>query len=223
MLSVAILSFAGPACARDLYENALAAGSRYESRRDYIDRALSKNKVQIQSAWAADGISKYVTFYRDEDVLASLVADAKAQLRNITVDDLKAIPITGLLFANVDLHARGVLSKNKLERDFTDGKTRLVLKIGDQFIQPVRDGFFPSQPKTGCVETTYLWTVFGSYRFMVGGAVPVTTSCDPNGPNKFSLEFAFQLTQEQMRRKAEVFIVDGRGKKYSKQVDLSKM
>lgn len=233
-LSIALLapSFAQPAPASptstsapvdSCYQQALAKGKAYRDRKDYISRELRANKFQVQSAWAKDGISKYVTFYRDKDVLASLAADANAQLRNITVDELKAVPITGLLFANVQLHARGEIGLHKLNRDFTDGKTRLVLRIGNEFVQPAQQGAYPSPPRTGCTQTLYLWTIFGNYRFMVGGITPISFSCDPVGSSSFSLEFAFSLTPQQMSERGEVFIVDGHSRRYSTRVDFSKL
>jgi hypothetical protein len=201
---------------------ALAHGKQFKSHRDFLKEGLKSNKSQIASAWAKDGISKYVTFYDDLAVISAAAATANEQMRELTEQDIAKIPRTGLLFANVELQARGALPVSKLNRRYTGGRARLVLKIGERLVQPVKEGFYPSPPKTECYNTLYLWSVFGTYNFAVGGIVPVALPCGPAGPSKFSLEFAFQLTPEQMRQKAEVLLIDGDGHQHKTQVDLSR-
>jgi len=208
--------------ARSQIAEAVAYGKQFKSHQDFLKDGLKGKKFQIASAWAKDGISKYVTFYSDLDVISAAAATANQQMRALTEEDLMKIPRTDLLFANVELHARGALPVSKLNRRYTDGRARLVLKIRERLVQPLKDGFYPSPPKTECYNTLYLWSVFGTYNFAVGGIVPVALSCGPSGPSKFSLEFAFQLTPEQMRQKAEVFLIDGDGHRHKTQVDLSR-
>jgi len=202
-------------------ERFMALGKTYKNKTDYLHGALKNNRIQLASAMAADGISKYVTFFKDRDVVASLVADGNSNLHTVTADELQTIPKTGLLFANVELHARGLIPVNKLNKRYTDGRARLVLQIQDRYIEPVKDGFFPSAPKTGCTQTFYLWSVFGNYRFGVATITPVTGSCEPVGPSKFSLEFAFVVSDEDMKKDAAVILLDGDGHKHSSNVKLS--
>jgi hypothetical protein len=201
---------------------AVAFGKQFKSHKDFLKEGLKSKKFQIASAWGKDGISKYVTFYSDLDVISAATATANQQMRDLTEEQISKIPSTGLLFVNVELHARGALPVRKLNRRYTDGRARVVLKIGERLVQPVREGFYPSPPKTECYNTLYLWSVFGTYNFAVGGIVPLALPCGPSGPSKFSLEFAFQLTPQQMTQKAEVFLIDGDGGRHKTDVDLSK-
>lgn len=198
-------------------------GSGYRNKIEYLHGELNSNRVQLASAWAADGISKYVTFFSDKDVVCSLVAEGNANLHTVTVEELEAIPKTGLLFANVELHARGAVPIYKLNKRYTDGKAKLVLQINGSYVEPVKDGYFPSAPKTGCTQTFYLWSMFGTYRFGFGAITPLTISCDPVGPSKFSLEFGFQLSEVQMQQTATVILLDGARHQHRSRIDLSEL
>jgi ribosomal protein S13 len=202
---------------------AVEFGKRFNTRDAFIKEGLRRKKFQIASAWAKDGISKYVTFYNDCDVISAVGAEANQKMRELSRQDLEKVPRTGLVFANVELHARGVIPERKLNRRYTGGRAHLVLQIDGQVVQPVREGYYPTPPKTECFNTVYLWTVFGTYSFGVGGVVPLPLPCGPTGPSKFTLEFAFQLTDEQMKKKGAIILIDGDGNRHKTDVDLSKI
>lgn len=202
-------------------DRAIAKGKEYRNYRDFLHKGLADTRYQIASAWAKDGISKYVTFYDDLDVISAAAATAEQQMREFTPEDLQQLPTTGLIFANVELHGRGMVSVAKLNKRYTEGKARLVLRIGGRLIQPVRDGYFPSPPKTECYSTMYLWSVFWGYRFAVAGLFPITLPCGPSGPSKFSLEFAYALQPEQMTE-GEAFLIDANGHRHVSKINLAR-
>jgi hypothetical protein len=77
---------------QDQMAKGIALGKQFTTRKQFIETGLKQNKIQISSAWAKDGISKYVTFYRDYHVVAARVAEATQQLRDVSEKDLSAIP-----------------------------------------------------------------------------------------------------------------------------------
>jgi hypothetical protein len=206
----------------DDVSRAVARGKRFNTRADFLKDGLKAKKIKIDGVMSRDGISKYVTFYDDSDVIAAAASEANQKMRDLSAEDLEKIPRTGLLFANVDLHARGMLPVKRLAKRYMDGRAHLVLKIGGSVIQPVQIGTYPTPPRSECYNTMYLWSVFGSYRFSVGGIVPIVIPCGELGPDKISIEFAFALTDEQLRAEtAEVILIGGDGKRHSADVELS--
>ena len=200
----------------------IALGKQFTTRKQFIENGLKQNKIQMSSAFAKDGISKYVTFYRDYHVVAARVAEANQQLRDVSEKDLSTIPYTGLLFANLELHARGMLPTRHLNQRFTDGSPHMVLQIAGVNIQPAKEGFFPRPEKKTCVGQYYTYSVFAIYNLAIGtgGVNQVTWDCTEQLTN-FSVEFGFLLTPEQQKQRARVIIVDSEGHRHSEPVDLS--
>jgi hypothetical protein len=50
---------------------------------------------------------------------------------------------------------------------------------------------------------------------------PITISCDPGGPSKFSLEFAFDLSDTDKKKDAVAILLDGDGHKHRSRIKLS--
>jgi hypothetical protein len=202
---------------------AVANGKRFNSRSDFLKEGLKQKKVKIEGRLGRDSTSKYITFYDDLDVISAAVAEANQKMRDLTAEELHPIPISGLLFARVEIHAGGLLPIGRVSRKFMDGNTHLVLKIGDAVVQPVQAGSYPTPPKTECYDTLYLWSVFGTYNFAVSGLIPIPIPCGQYLPSKIAIEFAFRLSQEQVRQKATAILIDGTGKRYPVKVDLAKL
>src|SRR5688572_26213205 len=57
--------------------SAIEVGSCYNSRSHYLSTALTRNRVKIASAFARDGVSKYITFISDYEMVAAAAASAK--------------------------------------------------------------------------------------------------------------------------------------------------
>ena len=68
----------------------------------------------------------------------------------------------------------------------------------------------------------YLWSVFGSFNFAVGGMVPIALPCATQGPDRIAIEFGFRLRDAQWSP-AEVILIDGDGNRQKVGVDLSKL
>lgn len=212
-LSIALLSFSGCLSAQPVLPHseselnkAIVVGNGYSSRADYQKRALSDKRIPLARAEnqkihagtfkngkkGSEPLS--VTFYDDEDVLAAMVADGKSKLHTVTIEELRTIPKTGLLFATLNING-GPLWAQLFGQRYANGGAKIALDLNGKFIEPVRSDSFQMAPKTDCTETTYLWSVFGNYRFNAAAIIPITTSCDVRGPRQISLEFAFQPSQ----------------------------
>ena len=53
------------------YSKSVAYGQTFKSRIQFLDKGLKDHKIQLASAFASDGMSKYVTFFTDDDIVAS--------------------------------------------------------------------------------------------------------------------------------------------------------
>ena len=84
------------------YSKAIAYGSSFKSRLQYLDKGLKHQKVQLASAWAKDGMSKYVTFFTDYEAVAAAAAQAKQEMRDFTTEDAQKLSLTGMIFAHVE-------------------------------------------------------------------------------------------------------------------------
>lgn len=204
-------------------EAAIARGKRYKNRDEFIEKGLRETRVKLSGTWARDGIVRIVTFYKDDDVIAAEAAESNAQMREISAADFAQVPRTGLLFAAVQFHARGYIGLNKLNHQYSDSKARLVLKATGKLIQAESESSFPSPPKNTCYQTTYMWSVFGSYRFSVGGIFPITMPCSEQLPSKRAIDFAFRIPPGTDLSSAEVYLIDGKGDKQHAPIDLSRL
>lgn len=202
----------------------IAYGKQFEDRKDFLRRGLGQNKIQLSSAWSKDGISKYVTFYQDYDVVAAAVVLAHEQLRELSTQDLSQLPYSGLLFANLDLRARGLFPIKHLNDRFAGGGTHMVLEIDGTMIQPAKEGFFPAPEHQTCYGQYYSFSAFTihNFTFGAGGWNDVSWDCTPQR-DRFSIEFGFRLTAEQKSKKARVIIVNSEGHKYAANVDLANL
>lgn len=197
---------------------AVARGKAYTSRDAFLSRGLQDKRIAISK-------TAQITFYDDSDVVAAAVAEANQKMRELSPEDLKQIPRSGLLFANVEIKAgrRGVGGRVSKSLDrYMDGAAHLVLKVGDTVIQPVEIGSYPTPPKSPCYQTMYLWSAFGTLNLTVGGFVPINLPCPSQQPDKISIEFAFRLSNEQWRP-GEVILIDSSGARESAPVDLAKL
>jgi hypothetical protein len=206
----------------DQMAKGIELGKQFKSRKQFIENGLKDNKIQMSSAWAKDAISKYVTFYRDYHVVAADIAEANQQLRDVSEKDLSTIPYTGLLFAYLELHARGMLPIRHLNKRFIDGSTHMVLQIDGTNIQPAKEGFGPKREKKTCVGQYYTYSVFAVHNFAIGtgGVNEFTWDCTEQF-TKYSVEFGFLLTPEQQQKRGQIIIIDSEGHRHSAAVDLS--
>jgi hypothetical protein len=196
---------------------ALNYGNQFRSRAQYLDTGMKAQKYQISSAWAVDGISKYLLFFTDYDIVAAAAAAAHQQMRELSVADIQKLPLSGLVFVNVQLHARGTFPVERLQGRFgsTSDKLHLVLQIGDKVLQPVgrsdmRDSGVVSPTGPIIVRS---WTI--------GNTSMITTDQLGYSQERVEVEFVFRLPADFADRKAKAILIDGQGKQYKVDVDLA--
>jgi hypothetical protein len=207
---------------RDEMAKGIAYGKQFATQKQLIEVGLKKNKIELSSYWSKDGIQKEVVFYKDYHVVAVRVAEATQQLREVSEKDLSNIPYTGLLFAHLELRARGTFPIRHLNQRFTDGSTHMVLQIDGANIQPAKEGFFPRPEKQTCVGQYYSYSIFAIHNFAIGVGGPdrVTWDCTQR-TDRFNLEFGFHLTPDQQRKQGTVIVANSEGERFVASIDLS--
>jgi hypothetical protein len=196
---------------------AIRYGQQYRTPDLFMRDGLKAKKVQLASAMAMDGISKYVMFYRDADVVSAAAAAANLQLRTFTIADARQIPDTGLVFANIQLQARGMIPVKKLNKRYPEGRGHFVLRVDGVVIQPVDKSIIPATKADGVfVGIFYMWGQVGRIGFAT--AIPVYTQ---PAPDRMVFEEAFRLTPDQLTKKAEAILIDGDGHQHKGQADFA--
>ncbi|MCU1250089.1 MAG: hypothetical protein JWQ49_3118 [Edaphobacter sp.] len=198
-------------------QDAIAKGKQYRTRDRYLDGGIKAQKIRLAGAFAGDGISKYLIFFTDYDIVAAAAADAAHQMREFSDVDAKNLPLSGLTLVNVQLHARGDFPVRRLQQHFIGQNLHLVLQIGNTVIQPVarsdvRDSGV--MPADGPLVVRY-WTN--------GNTSLITTDRLGFSAERIEVEFAFQIPPEIAAAKAKAILIDGEGKHYVDEVDLAKI
>jgi len=196
---------------------AVAYGESFPSRNKYLDGALKKNKFQIASAWSKDGISKYFIFFSDFDIIASAASQAKHEMRNLTTEDIQKLPLSGLIYVNVQLHARGTMPVHKLEKRFGHTNAHLVFEVDGQIVQPVSKQLVSQNEASVEFPVAVLtWWDTKHTSLVTGGTLGYEGE-------RVELEFGFRLTPDQMNKKATVILIDGDERQYKTDVNLSEV
>lgn len=196
---------------------AIERGSEFKSRLQYLDKGLKQNKVELASAWAADGISKYVTFFTDFEAVAAAAAQAKQEMRAFTIEDAQKLPLTGLIYAHVEIHGRGELPVKKVEKRYVKNAAHLVIQYGEEIIQPLSKELASFRDTSVVLPgVLFSWWDVGNVSLLTGGPLGFAGS-------KVELEFVFRLTPEQQKRKGKVILIDADGNRHQKDVDFSQV
>jgi hypothetical protein len=193
---------------------AIAFGKQFKSRDQFLDNGLKRQKLQISSAWAVDGISKYLLFFTDYDVVAAASTAANQQMRELNDDDVKKLPLSGLLHVNVLLHGRGSIPVARLRANFGGEGPHLVIQMGDTIIQPVAKNFGSDTgviPPSGPVQISV---------YNVGNTSYITEHQLGWSQERLEVEFAFQLPPEALQQKVKAILIDTQGKRYPIDIDL---
>jgi hypothetical protein len=194
LLTATCIWCAGPPLTPDQIHAAIAQGSGYKTADKFFEKGLRGKRVKLASAMAMDGIGKYATFFNDWQAVAIEAAGASQQMRDLKPDEIQS---SGLLHAWVEVHARGAIPVGKLDRRYREGRAHLVLKIGDRVVQPVeKDMISKSGQSVGMV--------------LLGA---------PSG--KITLDFAFDVSPEDLRDAVLVILIDGDGNRHEAKADLS--
>lgn len=196
---------------------AVAYGESFPSRNRYLEGALKRNKFQIASAWSKDGISKYFIFFSDFDIIASAASEAKHEMRHLTKEDIQKLPLSGLVYVNVQLHARGTMPVRKLEKRFTRSNAHLVFEIDGRVIQPISKQLLSQNDAS--VEfpvALFTWWETKNISLVTGGTLGYDAQ-------RVELEFAFSLAPDQMNKEATVILIDGDERQYKTVVNLTEL
>jgi hypothetical protein len=153
----------------------------------------SAMRVQLASAMAMDGISKYATFYNDWPAVAAESAAAHQQMRELKVDQIQT---SGLLHAFVEIHGRGAFPTGKMNRRYGQQRAHLVLKIGERIIQPVE-----------------------KMMIMKSDQSPAAYLAGYN-ESKITLNFAFDVSPEDLDVPTTIILIDGDGNRHQAKADL---
>lgn len=195
---------------------AIAEGQRFRSRQDYLDNGLKKAKFQFASAWALDGISKYVTFFTDYEIVAADAADAKREMRSFGLAEARKLPLEGFLYATMDVTGRGMLNVGKVKPRFGSGNARVVLQQADSVIQPLLKKEADNASSSTQVGTAYMWTGGGNVGLLTGmplGFYNATARQD----------FAFAVSPKTLEGRLKAFLIDAEGNRYEKEIELSSL
>jgi hypothetical protein len=150
-------------------------------------------RVQLASAMAKDGISKYATFYNDWTAVAAESAAAHQQMRELKPEEIQT---TGFLHVFVEVHGRGAFPTGKMSRRYGPQRAHLVLKIGERIVQPVE-------------KTTIMKSDQSPAAYLAG-----------YNESKITLSFAFDMSPEDLQSAATVILIDGDGNKHEQKADL---
>jgi hypothetical protein len=197
--------------------SAIARGKQYRTRDQYLESGLRSQRFQLSSAWATDGISKYLVFYTDYDIVAAAAAGASHEMRELSDADVQKLPLSGLVIVNVQLHARGTFPVERLRNKFVGDNLHLVLQTGDQIIQPIARS---DMRDTGVLEPSGPLVV--NY-WQVGNTSIINAERMGFSQDRVEVEFAFRVAPDAASKKAKVILIDGGNKHHEKEIDLAGM
>ncbi len=199
------------------YTAAIAYGQSFKSRLDFLEHGLSAQKVQLASAWAVDGMSKYVTFFSDFEAVAAASAQAKQEMRGFTIEDAHKVPLNGLTFAHVEIHARGEIPVMKLSKRYVRDSAHLVLEVDGKIIQPISKQLTKVSDVSIVIPVEfYAFWNFHNVSILTGGPLGYSAG-------KVEMEFAYQLEPSIKTKKGTVILIDANGNKHQQNVDFSKI
>jgi hypothetical protein len=197
-------------------KKAIAFGQTFKSRSKFLEDGMKASKVQIASSMAKDGISKYVTFFTDFDAVASAAAQANQQMKPFSLNEAKTLPLTGLTYAHIELHARGDLPVRRLNKRFIQNSSHFVLKIGEDVLQPLSKEMSKAQDASWEMPIAlFSWWQAGNVSLLTGGTLGMSGG-------RVEMEYVFRIPDEKAIGPAQAIIIDGDGKRHSEKIDLAK-
>jgi hypothetical protein len=102
------------------------------------DEIKKKQQVRLNRAGFGDPIEKKVLFLSDRDRISLETAEAKRQLRNITVDDIKRNVPLGVIDVLLEANCYNNMYAGSLPKWGPHGGVHVVLKLGEgDAIQPI--------------------------------------------------------------------------------------
>jgi hypothetical protein len=216
LLVAAFMCLAGESTTVD-FEKAIQYGAQFKSRKQFLERGLTSRKIQLASAWAADGISKYVTFFTDFEAVASAAAQAKQEMRTFTAADAQKLPLTGLVYAHVEVHGRGIIPTRKVGSRYVRNSAHLVVQFGEDVVQPLSKEMKGVRDASVVLPVAlFTWWDLGNVCLLTGGPLGFYGA-------KAELEFVFSLSPDQMKKKGTIILIDADGNRHKEDVDFSEV
>ena len=162
-------------------------------------------------------MSKYVTFFTDYEAVAAAAAQVSQEMREFTADDAKMLPLSGLIFAYVEIQARGSIPTAKLPKRYVLNSAHLVLEVDGKVIQPLR------KEVTKVTDTSVVVPV-GFYSYWQSNSLSILTG-GPLGIDgaKAELEFVFAADPSIKTKKGKVILIDADGNRHQQQVDFGRI
>jgi hypothetical protein len=101
------------------------------------DEIKKKQQVRMNRAGFGDPIEKKVLLLSDRDRIALEAAEAKRQLREISIDDIKNNLPLGVMDVLLEANCYNNMYAGSLPKWGPGGGVHVVLKVGDKVIQPL--------------------------------------------------------------------------------------
>ncbi len=137
--AVIIAGFVSTAFAQRLsdsdIEAAMKRGAETSGKRLW-DEIKKKQQFRINRAGFGDPIEKKITVLKAPDRIALEAANAKRQMRRLTIEEVKAHFPLGVVEVLVEANCYNNLYAGSLPAWGPEGGVHLVLKVGQQVIQP---------------------------------------------------------------------------------------
>ena len=194
---------------------AITYGQSFKSRAAFLEHGLKDQRIQLASVWALDAASKSVRLFSDFEVVASAAARAKQEMRDFTIEDARLLPLTGLTYAQVEVHGMGIQSK--MQTRYVKNAAHLVIEVDGKIIQPLKKELTEAQGSqaSGGALLKYWDTnsvsILSGEPLVLAGATAV-------------MEFVFPLDRATLRtKKGRVVLIDGEGNRHQKEVDFGRV
>lgn len=117
-------------------EAAMKLGAQVGAKKLWAD-IKKKQQFRINRAGFGDPVEKKITIIKDADRIALEAAEAKRQMRILTIEEVRAHVLLGVVEVLVEANCYNNLYAGSLASWGPEGGVHLVLKIGDQIIQPI--------------------------------------------------------------------------------------
>jgi len=138
-VAVTTVAFVGTVLSQGLsdadIQDAMKRGAETNTKKLW-DEVKKKQQFRINRAGFGDPIEKKITVLKDADRIALEAAEAKRQMRQLTIDEIKAHVPLGVVEVLVEANCYNSLYAGSLPAWGPEGGVHLVLKVGGQVIQP---------------------------------------------------------------------------------------
>ena len=116
------------------------------------------------------------------------------QMRTLTESDVEKLPLTGLVYAHVEVHGRGDLPTRKVEKRYVRNAAHLVLQFGEEIIQPLSKELVSARDASVVAPVElFAWWQMGNVSLLTGGPLGFSGA----KPNQTTVPTSSSAPQEQ--------------------------